>query len=1233
MPWASPADLAGFTLKVGPGDQPIARGESVSFLAKVEPRYKGAALPAATTLILTEEDGNQKRLPMRSSDANEFALSHKVAGSFRYQVEAGTVTSPSYQIEAVTRVELKTDSPTVTITPPQYAQVTLGTQKVAGTVDIQALKHSTVHFEFQFNRVPVDASLEWLTPEIKPDASGSKETEKAEKVPLTWAPDRLSASCTRTALKAGKYRLVLDAEHQIRTEVVGGMLKVDEDMPPSFVRTALKTNLKTVLSYDKLPIELIVKDDIGVARAEVEYRVNGEERPNENIPLEGANCPRAEAKHLFALAARVRPGDRLDYRIKVQDNLPADETFKGPHTIYYPSDRWLTLLVTREGQTLQEKDILAQRNEFKRRLDKIKEELKREQKNLDALERRTYKAGQEARDANAVPEDFAGEMKDLQKFNKQNQNALNRLADDADNRSPALLPLSQLARGVADQEMQQADQALKTAQAKQKQAVQRDDQFKEADKKVAQAIQKLDNLKKANEEAAKERLEHARLDSLADRQKGLAEREAELLKRDPVRDPNVKKEQEQIAREQAEVAEEVARLANQSEKLREELAEARREELRKLAEQAQKIAEEQKNLAQNQANTEKTRAQEQFAELARKQEKLANQARKLAGETQAPARTARTEPLRPEPAQQAADALKEGDPNKAVGLQDQTIRDLERISTALDKAVNLAQDPREAAKQLARLQDDLKNRVNEEIKKDAQQPLAERLKPLQREQQALQQAAERLSVPPQNTEARLARMQAADQAENAARSLDRQDPRRAITQMDQARESLEKLAERLPSGEQRRKEALREVARLRQQQDKLARLTEQAEQQAQTARTPKAQEQAAQKMQEATRKQAEIAEALSKMDAPNQEERLERAQNAQNRALADLLDNRKQDIPATQQQAKRELERLDQALRGVKPADEQARELAQAQRNLANEAAQAGNDPKATPEQMRNLQQRQAQLAQQAQNLQAPEAPLQQREAARAAQQAADAARNQPAAPETQQRMQQAARQLDELARQVSGQESDAARAERLARQQAQQAAEADRNARNQPAQRPSAEATQRQQAIAQEARQTRGGEEARQEKERAMEALNRAQQARTPQQQAQAQQQAADALRDLADKLAGRNNPAEKAAQVAQEQRRLAEEAGKQDPGQQNAEAARQAANRQADLNRQLQRLDPEGKNQAAQQAAQAGEQARRALEQAQNPAQAQQQLQAPPRRPSKRLASWLRPSRNRTR
>src|SRR5262249_41116808 len=156
-------------------------------------------------------------------------------------------------------------------------------------------------------------------------------------------------------------------------------------------------------------------------------------------------------------------------------------------------------------------------------------------------------------------------------------------------------------------------------------------------------------------------------------------------------------------------------------------------------------------------------------------------------------------------------------------------RDLDRLGADLEKAIDLARDPREAARQLARLQESLKQRVAEEAKrKDTRVPLRERLKELQPQQEAIHRAAKGLEVPANNREAPNDQRRAADRAAAAARGLQQQRPEWVRNQMEQARQALEQLANRLPSLEQRKQQALQQIADLRRQQDDIARQAEQA---------------------------------------------------------------------------------------------------------------------------------------------------------------------------------------------------------------------------------------------------------------------------------------------------------------------------------------------------------------------------------------------------------------------
>src|SRR5207248_341140 len=124
--------------------------------------------------------------------------------------------------------------------------------------------------------------------------------------------------------------------------------------------------------------------------------------------------------------------------------------------------------------------------------------------------------------------------------------------------------------------------------------------------------------------------------------------------------------------------------------------------------------------------TERKDANEKLGELARKQQELAEQAAKLAQETRPAAQVAKTNPLKPDDAAKAAEALKQGDLADALRNQDQAARDLDRLGNDLARAIDLAKDPREAARQLARLEDDLQRRMAEEAKKQNEKaPLSE----------------------------------------------------------------------------------------------------------------------------------------------------------------------------------------------------------------------------------------------------------------------------------------------------------------------------------------------------------------------------------------------------------------------------------------------------------------------------------------------------------------------------
>lgn len=1151
QPWVVPPVAPPFDLSVSPGDVVAALGRTVTLSAHLTPRphpsspqsgggEEWRAMPDVAALLVVDAEGKESRHELQRDENGDFTIDYKVAGDFSYRIEAGEIVSDSYRITAITPVELASDSPTITITPPEYARSVKGVATFHGLVDLSALQHSDIRFDFRFTRPAVAAYLE-----LNHGAQGNTVRHN-----LRLSDDRLTASWGISDLTDGKYRLILEAEHGIRTELEGGSIRIQPDQSPSVRRFAGKEELHAVLPYERVPLEIEAVDDIGVASVELEYRINNEESLRQPLELQGGVSPLAIARYLLELAGKVKEDDRVSYRFRIRDNLP--EKYGGPHVIFYPTDRWLGLTIARSGDSLEKQEIIAQRDDLVRRLQAIRQALLAEKQDV-------VKQRDETHNSANLPEEALVNLKKLAGENRTTQRALREAADVADV-TPALRPVGELARDVADREMQKSQQDLEQA-PKESSPSQRTRQLQDTEKQLKSAVKRVENLIKANERLAQDRLDHAKLEMLAQREKQLAERAAELAAKHPVLDPKARELAEKIKKEQEETAKELEQLSQQSEPLKQAVQQARQEQSRDLAARARDLAKAQRDLAQAQEQTQKQQRKERLADLARKQQELAEQGAKLAEQIRPALPVARTEPLKAEELQRAAEALKEGDPMEAIRHQEQAANDLERLGQALERAVQVSADPKEAARQLEEAEKALQQRVRAETeKKDAKKPLSERLKPLQEEQKAIRRAAEQLSLPPNHAEANKAKQQIGERAAQAAEELRKPDTAQAQARMEETKNVLRRLSAMLPRLDQRRQQALGEVERLRREQEAIGRQLEQIKKD-----DPKAAERRA----EAARRQGEAAKQLGRLDAPNQEDRRDRAAEALKGAKDDLQEGRREDVPTSQQEAKRQLERLAQALRGEKPADERARELAQKQRRLAEEAKQADNDELATPQRQEDLKNRQQQLAEQARNLPAPEAPQLQREAAEAVQRAAQAAQTEPTSAQTRKEMEEAARKLDRLARQMAGEESDPARAERLTRSQAEAAAEAERR----PGQTATPEEKRRQQEIAREAREIHGGDEAQEQKRRAVEALDRAQRAAAPE-RAKAQRQAAEALRDLADRLAGRDDPAAKANYLAQQQRDLAREIERMEPDKTSPQQSQDAAQRQAELAQQIRRL-----------------------------------------------------------
>jgi hypothetical protein len=164
LPWTTPHGIPDFAFHVQPGDTVAAKGRPLTVAVELTPRSKRMALPRTVNLVVLGADGIESRHEMTGdeSSATRYAVSYRVPGDFHYRIEAGNATSADYAVQTVTPVDLLSESPTLVVTPPQYASSTIDGETFTGLVDLTVLKHSEVAFAFRFTRPAVSAVLELL---------------------------------------------------------------------------------------------------------------------------------------------------------------------------------------------------------------------------------------------------------------------------------------------------------------------------------------------------------------------------------------------------------------------------------------------------------------------------------------------------------------------------------------------------------------------------------------------------------------------------------------------------------------------------------------------------------------------------------------------------------------------------------------------------------------------------------------------------------------------------------------------------------------------------------------------------------------------------------------------------------------------------------------------------------------------------------------------------------------
>lgn len=896
LPWTNRAAFEPFSIVVTSSGDVVGQGRTWSVAAELMPRRSDAKLPENCTLIVTPAGKSPMRLRMRSigEGKHEFALD-RVADNFRFQIESSPVVTESFEVQVVPAVEIA--DVRIELTPPEYARLTIANRQIKALSDVSVLQHSRVKWSCRFDRPANNATLILRT------------GESEQRIPLALSDDRLNAASDRTITSSGRYQIHVEGERGVVTNGASNAIRCEVDRPPEFLRVSgLGESLREVRASDELKVDLILSDDIALSSAAMEWRVNDGPVQIHPLPVPIGGKSQIAGPMRFPLAGKVQPGDRFACRLRIADNRSVPEANLGPQLTYFPGgDQWCEWQIVAQASPLRDRDIEAQR-------DAVDQKLKDLVSKLD-------KDRQAMADLGFSSDDKAAEkLQELQKSNERARQDLEKLAKQAD--MQGMPALADAARSVADRELKQADEFLKDAAAMDKD---RAAATKQAERATAQAREQLERMRADNQRLAQQRLDASQVEKLADQQSQLAaeaQSAAEAQK------------QEELKNEQKGLAEDLDKMTKENQSAKEALRTATAEEAKKLSDHAKDLAKAERDL--DDAIRESLRSQNaaKLAGAAKKQEELKVEFDRLAKQTQRALKAAQAPPPETEDAALSTEKLKRGEADEARNHQQRTADTLEKLADRLQQALDSQRDPREAARQLGRLQEETRKRTL-----DSSRPDAPGRDEILTDQQALQRAIERLAIPEDQGSAMREQIDASGKAKQAITALQNGHPNTAAELMKQARESLDRIANSLPSLPDRQKKARAALDKLRKEQEQLAKEARPA-----AERNPTRKESA-----DFVQRQTELAERIAKLDAVNAGDQQEAARSSAGDALDDIMAGRWSDVDKSQDELKRDLQRLDDALRGQPPAaDANAKkpdvrqesaatpqDLAQRQRDLA----------------------------------------------------------------------------------------------------------------------------------------------------------------------------------------------------------------------------------------------------------------------------------------------------------
>jgi hypothetical protein len=358
FPWTAPPPAAvNFRLVTATGDLAALRGEPLTLAAYLDRTGPAGELPTHAELTLTPLDGDPAdAVTLAADDAGAFT--HTVAavtGSFRYCFRVGPVEGESGTVTVVERTELLPDS-TLTLAPPGYA-ARLGTRTLGGPpATARALQFSRATLTLRFNHRPDRLGVTW-TP-----ADGTA-------APLPVEAAGATATCAWELRTSGELAVRLGPSGPPVCQCV---VTVATDAPPAFDRAPVWP--AAARPGDRLPLDVRARDDVSVASLAVEFRCNADPAVHA-VPLTvpGLGTATADGVAFVPLPPGAKVGDALHARLVAADGRLDPARGLTPQRAADPADGWATFPVTADARPPAEQAAAGRCDELTRdlaRLDK-----------------------------------------------------------------------------------------------------------------------------------------------------------------------------------------------------------------------------------------------------------------------------------------------------------------------------------------------------------------------------------------------------------------------------------------------------------------------------------------------------------------------------------------------------------------------------------------------------------------------------------------------------------------------------------------------------------------------------------------------------------------------------------------------------------------------------------------------------------------------------------------------